>query len=178
MTTPDKDVPELSGSQVCWVTVDEMVEVDRVMVDGLGVSLPQTVENAGRNLAVLARHQLGGSATGRRVRVLAGIGGNRGGGLAAARDLLVAGADLATTLLRPPREGSATADQLATLQRLDVPARADGVVDGDEAPPPPRPAAGLRPARRPRRGHRRTHPPHRRPASVLNSNRPMRSVGS
>lgn len=129
MTEPQPDLPELSASQLCWVTVEEMVEVDRVMVDDLGVTLLQMMENAGRNLAVLARRQLGGNATGRRVCVLAGTGGNGGGGLAAARHLRVAGAHVAVTLPRLPREGSATADQLGILHHLDVAVRTDGAVE-------------------------------------------------
>jgi NAD(P)H-hydrate epimerase len=37
-----------------WVTEDEMIEVDRVMVDDLGIELIQMMENAGRTLAELA----------------------------------------------------------------------------------------------------------------------------
>lgn len=133
MNAPEPGVPELSASEVCWVTVEEMAEVDRVMVDELGVALLQMMENAGRNLAVLVRHRMGGSATGRRVHVLAGTGGNGGGGLAAARHLLVAGADVAVTMPRAPREGSATATQLASLRRLGAPVRTDGDVEGREA---------------------------------------------
>lgn len=71
--------PEVDAATVPWVTVAEMAEVDRVMIDELGITLVQMMENAGRGVAVLARHLLGGVA-GRRVRVLAGTGGNGGGG--------------------------------------------------------------------------------------------------
>ncbi len=37
-----------------WLTTDEMIEVDRVMVDELGIALVQMMENAGRNLAQFA----------------------------------------------------------------------------------------------------------------------------
>lgn len=126
-------VPELSAARVPWVSVEQMVEVDRVMVDELGITLAQMMENAGRNLAVLARHHLGGRASERRVRVLAGTGGNGGGGLAAARHLVVAGADVAVTLPRQPPAGSVIADQLAILRRLDVPVEV-GVAPDDGEP--------------------------------------------
>ncbi len=42
------------------IRVAEMIEVDRLMVDEYGITLPQIMENAGRSLAGLARHLLGG----------------------------------------------------------------------------------------------------------------------
>ena len=66
--------------------------------------LEQMMENAGRSLAAVARHMLGGSAAGKQVAVLAGPGGNGGGGLVAARHLAAAGAAVNVTLDRPPSE--------------------------------------------------------------------------
>jgi NAD(P)H-hydrate epimerase len=68
-----------------WPVLDaaQMLEVDRLMVDELQVSLLQMMENAGRNLAWLAIRRFAPA----RVVVLAGGGGNGGGGLAAARHL-------------------------------------------------------------------------------------------
>jgi len=60
-----------------------MVEVDRLMIEEAGISLLQMMENAGRSLAGLAIDRF---APG-RVTVLAGRGGNGGGGLVAARHL-------------------------------------------------------------------------------------------
>lgn len=111
--------PEIDAATVAWVTAAEMADVDRVMVDDLGITLVQMMENAGRGLAVLVRHLLG-SAAGRRVCVLAGTGGNGGGGLAAARHLLVGGADVSVALSAHPRADTATATQLAILRRLGV----------------------------------------------------------
>jgi NAD(P)H-hydrate epimerase len=97
-------------------------EVDRLMIDEFAIVLEQMMENAGRNLALLARHLLGGDARGRRVLVLAGSGGNGGGGLAAARHLLVAGADVRVALAaRPERLAPATRRQHEILARLGVP---------------------------------------------------------
>lgn len=54
------------------VTVAQMREVDRVMVDELGIVLLQMMENAGRALALQARQLLGGRVNGRDVVVLCG----------------------------------------------------------------------------------------------------------
>src|SRR5207245_4939141 len=59
------------------VTAAQMREVDRFMVEDLGVSLLQMMENAGRALAELTRIHLSGVRR-RRVVVLAGRGGNGG----------------------------------------------------------------------------------------------------
>lgn len=39
----------------------ETIEIDRLMIDTYGISLMQIMENAGRNLAMLAKQLLGGS---------------------------------------------------------------------------------------------------------------------
>ena len=83
------------------VTVAQMREVDRVAID-LGVTLPRMMENAGGHLALLALKLLGGDARGHRVTVLAGSGGNGGGGLVAARRMLGWGADVEVRLSDSP----------------------------------------------------------------------------
>jgi len=65
------------------LTTDQMVEVDRLMVEKAGISLLQMMENSGRSLASVAIDRF----SPRRVTVLAGRGGNGGGGLVAARHL-------------------------------------------------------------------------------------------
>lgn len=66
------------------MTTDQMREVDRAMVDDFKISLLQIMENAGRNLAGLARRRFFDSdPTGRKVVVLAGTRGNGGGSLVA-----------------------------------------------------------------------------------------------
>ena len=63
-----------------WLTTAQMIEVDRIMIDDLGIGLAQMMESAGRDLAQLTRVRfLGGDPRGRRVVVLAGPGGNGGG---------------------------------------------------------------------------------------------------
>src|SRR5258708_19046832 len=90
------------------VTAAQMREVDRIMVEDLGISLLQMMENAGRALAELTGIQLSGVRR-RHVVVLAGRGGNGGGGMAAARRLAVWGpagrgvlAHPGTSLPHPP----------------------------------------------------------------------------
>lgn len=83
-----------------------------------------------RDLALLARHLLGGGARGRHVLVLAGTGGNGGGGLVAARHLHVAGADVAVALAEDC-VAPIPADQLEILRRTGVPVEV-GVPDERE----------------------------------------------
>jgi NAD(P)H-hydrate epimerase len=86
------------------VSVDQMREVDRLMVEELQIGLLQMMENAGRSLAEHARRLLGGDVRGAQVVVLAGRGGNGGGGLTAARRLSIWGADVAVILGAPRQE--------------------------------------------------------------------------
>src|SRR5215207_5208769 len=79
MTTDYQKMPVL--------TTGQMIEVDRLMIEEWGITLIQMMENAGRHLAELARHQLGGTAKDSSVVVLCGTGNNGGGGMAAARHL-------------------------------------------------------------------------------------------
>jgi NAD(P)H-hydrate epimerase len=65
-----------------------MVEVDRAMIEDYHIELIQMMENAGRNLAHLARTRfLSGNPRGREIVALVGNGGNGGGALVAARRL-------------------------------------------------------------------------------------------
>jgi NAD(P)H-hydrate epimerase len=113
--------PAVEASEVPWLSVDQMREVDRLMVDEVGISLVRMMENAGRSLAEVARDLLGGDAGGRSILVLAGPGGNGGGGLVAARHLAVAGAQVAVALSAPPeRFTPVPAEQLEIAQQLVV----------------------------------------------------------
>ena len=81
MDWPDAPTP------IPTVTRAQMEEIDRLMVDELGIELVQMMENAGANLARLARERFNPA----HVLVAAGTGGNGGGGLVAARHLHNAG---------------------------------------------------------------------------------------
>jgi NAD(P)H-hydrate epimerase len=104
------------------VTVAQMREVDRIMVDELHIELLQMMENAGRCLAAHTRSWLSGQLAGRQVVVLAGSGGNGGGGLVAARRLTIWGAAAAVVLGQPRSEiRGVPAHQLEILDRMGVP---------------------------------------------------------
>ena len=129
MPAPDHEV--VGSDDVGWLTETDMIEVDRVMIEDLGISLVQMMENAGRNLAqlVLDLYRPGS------VTVLAGAGRNGGGGLVAARHLANRGVDVSVTLSKPADEFSGVpAVQLGILQRLQVelvdePRPSDVIVD-------------------------------------------------
>ena len=111
-----------------FITTEQMREVDRLMVEEYGVLLLQMMENAGRNLATLARERfLGGDPRGSGVLVLAGTGGNGGGGLACARWLSNWGAAVRVwTTATASRLTEAAAHQLRILERMGVAAEVAG----------------------------------------------------
>lgn len=76
-----------SGIEVPAVTAKQMREVDRISGEETGPNLFQMMENAGRNLALLAIAVLGDAWNKATIVVLAGSGGNGGGGICAARHL-------------------------------------------------------------------------------------------
>lgn len=100
------------------ITVDQMREVDRIMVEDLGITLPQMMENAGRILAELVMELFSPD----KASVLVGRGNNGGGGLVAARylhnkdvetEVVLANSDLPEVPMR----------RLSTLRALDIPVR-------------------------------------------------------
>lgn len=105
-----------------FLTTEQMREVDRVMIEEYEISLSQMMENAGRNLAHLARWRfLDGDPRSRRVLILAGTGGNGGGGLVCARRLHNWGADVEVMLPVPEsRLTEVPRHQLDILQRMGV----------------------------------------------------------
>jgi len=106
-----------------FLTTDQMREVDRAMIEEYHIELIQMMENAGRNLAHLARTRfLGGDPSGRAVCVLAGTGGNGGGGLVCARRLHNWGADVQVFATYPDeRFRGVPRHQLDILRRMGVP---------------------------------------------------------
>ncbi len=115
-------ISKIAADGVPYLTTDQMIEVDRAMMEDYRIDLVRMMENAGRNLAHLAREQfLGGDARGQRVVVLAGIGGNGGGALVAARRLHNYGADVSVFVTKPIDELSPIpGDQLDILHRMGV----------------------------------------------------------
>lgn len=92
-----------------------MVEVDRLMIDEMGISLIQMMENAGLQLARLAIDRYQPSS----VLVLVGSGGNGGGGLVAARRLSGWGVDVSVALTRPDLDG-VPGSQLSIVRALGI----------------------------------------------------------
>jgi NAD(P)H-hydrate epimerase len=115
------------GRPVAAVTAAEMRAVDRVAVEAVGLDLRRMMEHAGRGLAeaVLdARRQGRPDAA---VTVLAGSGGNGGGGLACARHLANREAPVRVVLDRDPSDvGGVTAEQLRILGATGVPVESAG----------------------------------------------------
>lgn len=103
-------------SELPAITAEQMREVDRVMVDELDIQLIQMMENAGRNLADLALTRYHPSTC----TVLAGPGGNGGGGLVAARHLHNRGVDVTLAVAMRGVEG-VSAHQLGILRNMGVP---------------------------------------------------------
>ena len=75
---PSFDIPS--------ITTEQMIEVDRLMIEEYGILLIQMMENAGRCLAILAKERFLDTGN-EKVMVLAGVGGNGGGALVCARRL-------------------------------------------------------------------------------------------
>lgn len=114
MTSMNFSTP--SGVEVLAVTTDQMREVDRIAMEETGPNLFQMMENAGRNLAEMAIECLGANWRHAKIAVLAGSGGNGGGGIVAARHLSNHGAHVELCLARPDRLGEVPAWQHKIFQ--------------------------------------------------------------
>lgn len=77
----------VDGIKVPTITTKQMIEVDRIAIEETGPNLYQMMENSGRNLAITVMN-LTKEITEPNIVVLAGTGGNGGGGICAARHLL------------------------------------------------------------------------------------------
>ena len=128
-----------SNQKVPALTTAQMREVDRIAMQETGPNLFQMMENAGRNLAEMALECLGRDWQKARVVVLAGTGGNGGGGITAARHLANRGARVELCLAVPDRLSEVAAWQRKVFQsasgkevefrNLD-PAPVDLILDG------------------------------------------------
>ena len=106
---------------VPYVTTQQMIEVDKLMMEHYGIELMQMMENAGLNLATLAKNHFK-LKDGDNILVLAGTGGNAGGALVAARHLANWGMDISIVLgssLKLIRE--TTLHHLEILEKMNVP---------------------------------------------------------
>lgn len=112
------------------LTTEQMREVDRIMVEDLHIQLVQMMENAGRTLAELTVARFSPAT----VVVMAGPGGNGGGGMVAARHLANRGRTVSVVLSDPDGLTPVPAHQTDILTRMgvpiaDAPGRADLVLD-------------------------------------------------
>ncbi len=104
------------------LTTAQMIDVDRLMTEQYGLTLLQLMENAGRNLALLAKQLLADDLADRPIVLLAGRGNKGGGGLVAARHLLNWGAWVQIVLTHPVEAyAGLAAHQLQVLQAMDAP---------------------------------------------------------
>jgi NAD(P)H-hydrate epimerase len=110
-------VLQVSRHEIVAISADQMREVDRAMIEDVHIELLQMMENAGRNLADLAVARFGPSS----VVVLAGPGGNGGGGLVAARHLANRGVDVAVALSHAAQDMTRVpAHQLDIVSRMGI----------------------------------------------------------
>ena len=113
------------------LTATQTRDIDRIAEEEFHLGLLQVTENAGRNLAQLALQRF---APGRCL-VLAGNGGNGGGGLAAARHLMNRGAEVHVVLATKVDDlAPLAAKQLDILRHMGAPidtepSSADLVID-------------------------------------------------
>lgn len=108
-------LPSVSANSLPWLTVEQMVEADRLAIEEFDITLLQMMEHAGSALAELVVRV----APEGRITVLAGGGNNGGGGLCAARHLLARGRDV-EIVLASERPGTAVAHHLATLATMGI----------------------------------------------------------
>lgn len=113
----------LLDCEVPFIDTEQMIEVDRAMINDYQISLIQMMENAGRTLAILTRERfLDGDAKGKTITVMAGTGGNGGGALVAARRLHNWGAEVSVSLTRPEEKMTPVPrQQLSILKNMGIP---------------------------------------------------------
>jgi NAD(P)H-hydrate epimerase len=109
--------------EIPYLTTDQMIEVDRLMIEDYRIELIQMMESAGRNLAHLSRVRFfDGDPRGKKVVVLAGTGGNGGGAMVAGRRLSNWGAEVWVFVTRPASEFKGVpGHQLEILRGMGVP---------------------------------------------------------
>lgn len=111
-----------SNKKIPRLTTEEMIEVDRLMIEKYHIKLIQMMENAGRCLAILAVERfLKKKLRKKRVVILAGPGGNGGGALVCGRRLHGWGAQVAVFLAAPEEKmPPVPLHQLDILQQMGL----------------------------------------------------------
>lgn len=134
--------PRLSVD-IPYITTEQMVEVDRLMIEEYRIELIQMMENAGRGLALVAKERfLNNDPVGKQVVVLAGTGGNGGGAMVAVRRLAAWGATVTVYITSEERLTAVPQHQYEILKNMRVavqewpedpdtlPQQADLILDG------------------------------------------------
>jgi NAD(P)H-hydrate epimerase len=104
-----------TGIAIPAVGEEQMREVDRIAIEETGPNLFQMMENAGRSLAITALEMMVKSHRG-PVVVLAGTGGNGGGGITAARHLANHGLEVVVAVSDEAGLGEVAAFQLRVFE--------------------------------------------------------------
>ncbi|MCK5045847.1 MAG: NAD(P)H-hydrate epimerase [Candidatus Heimdallarchaeota archaeon] len=114
----DQHYPIIPANSIPFITVEQMIEVDRLMMEEYQISLVQMMENAAYNLALLSKTLY---PEVENFIILAGKGNNGGGGLGAARRLHNWGFSV-TVLLASEEESlkAVPAKQLEILKKLKI----------------------------------------------------------
>jgi len=122
--------------KIPYLTTDQMREVDRAMIEDYKIELIQMMENAGCNLAHLARDRFfDGNPFDKQVVILAGTGGNGGGALVCARRLHNYGAEVVVYVTAEDEQFTAIpAHQLDILHRMEIPVVQADVIATQERP--------------------------------------------
>jgi NAD(P)H-hydrate epimerase len=102
------------------VNKKQIKEIDRLAIEVTGPNLFQMMENAGRNLAELTLKALNGNKDGQEIIILAGTGGNGGGGICAARHLANRGYNVGVCLTNLNKLREVPAYQLKILQSTNA----------------------------------------------------------
>ncbi len=106
------------------ITVEQMREVDKLMMEDFHISLPQMMENAGRNLSEFSLNWLQKKISGKeryKIVIACGTGNNGGGGMVAARYLANKGHDVTVILAgHSEKLKSVPTNHWKTLQAMNV----------------------------------------------------------
>jgi len=120
-----------------FIDTSQMKKVDKISWENYRISRTQMMENAGLNLALLAKEKfLKNEVQGKKIDILAGSGGNGGGAMVAARRLKAWGSIVNLILSsEESKYKDEIAQQLETLKKLNVsikkyPGNADLIIDG------------------------------------------------
>ena len=100
------------------ISTEEMIEVDRLMMEEFQISLPQMMEMAGRNLADLSEYHLNEDK--KPILVFTGTGNNGGGGMTAVRHLANRGYEVTVCLVGNPDQLKPIVEKRwFTLQKME-----------------------------------------------------------